>query len=264
MDKIDFTDILPKHDADIRLSGHVSWVGSSSIEVVVWLEQKLNNKWTKITRALFLMAARDPTNTRSAAVNPLVPKNAEEMAIFAGGEQRKKRRQQNKKQDLLKVEPKQLEIKLIHELFVKSIDVNSKAFNKRILPPGHVWMEDADLSTIIFSHPEDRNAHNKVFGGFLMRCALELSWSLAYNFSKRVPKLEHISDINFHQPVDVSSLISMQAHVLYTELNHMEIVVIAEVFDSVSGQQTTTDSFYYTFSTSEKLPQVLPKTYHEA
>ena len=56
VDKIDFTDFQPKPDADIRLSGHVSWVGKSSIECVVWMEQKLHGRWRKLTRALFLMA----------------------------------------------------------------------------------------------------------------------------------------------------------------------------------------------------------------
>jgi acyl-coenzyme A thioesterase 9 len=284
VDKIDFTDLEPKHDADIRLSGHVSWIGKSSLEVVVWMEQRRHGKWRKLTRALFLMAARDATNTRvfpfqtvkilqllsllfsfqAAAVNPLVPRNEEETGILAGGESRKKRRQQIQKHDILKVEPNIFETRIIHDLFIKSIDTKSKAFNKRILPPGSIWMEDADLSNIIFSHPEDRNAHNKVFGGFLMRHALELSWALAKFFSKRRPKLEHISDISFHQPVDVSSLINMQAHVIYTEVNMMEIVVIAEVFNAVTGEQSTTNSFYYTYSVSDRLPQVYPKTYHEA
>lgn len=86
VDKIDFTDLKPKHDADIRLSGHVSWVGSSSIEVVVWLEQKVYGKWMKLTRALFLMAARNATNTKALVVNPLIPGNDEEKRIFEGGE----------------------------------------------------------------------------------------------------------------------------------------------------------------------------------
>jgi hypothetical protein len=135
VDKIDFADIDPKHDADIRLSGHVSWVGKSSIEVVVWLEQKRVGKWRKLARALFLVASRDPTNSRAAVVNPL-------------------------------------------QFF--------------------------------------------------------------------------------------SSLISMSAHVLYTELNYMEIVVLAEILDPITGSLTTSNSFYYTYSISEWLPQVIPKTYHEA
>lgn len=264
VDKIDFTDLIPKHDADIRLSGHVSWVGKSSVEVVIWLEQKQHGCWRKLTRALFLMAARNPTNTQAAPVNPLVPQSDEEKTIFAGGESRKHRRGQLQKQDLMKNLPNTYEQSLVHDMFKKTIDVSSKLFNERILPPGCCWMEDADMSNIIFSHPEDRNAHNKVFGGFLMRHALEISWALAYNFSKHRPKLEHISDISFLQPVDVSSLINMTAHVIYTEMHYMEIVVLAEVFDPVSGQRATTNSFFYTYSSPEMLPQIMPRTYHEA
>lgn len=75
-----------QNDSDIRLSGHVSWVGRSSVEVVVWLEQKIGGKWRKLTRALFLMAARNATNTSAAIVNPLHPANDEEQRIFDGGE----------------------------------------------------------------------------------------------------------------------------------------------------------------------------------
>lgn len=264
VDKIDFAEIDAKNDQDIRLSGHVSWVGKSSIEVVVWLEQKRTGKWRKLTRALFLMAARDPANTRAAVVNVLEPRNEEEKMILAGGESRKKRRQAIQQFDLLKTEPNAFETRLIHDLFTRSIDTKSKAFNKRILPPGSVWMEDADLSNIIFSHPEDRNNHNKIFGGFLMRHGLELSWALAYGFTKRRPKLDYMSDISFIRPVDVSSLISMQAHVLYTELNYMVIVVLAEILDPMTGNATTSNSFYYVYSVDDTLPQVYPKTYHEA
>lgn len=144
VDKIDFAELEAKNDADIRLSGHVSWVGKSSIEVVVWLEQKRVGKWRKLTRALFLMAARDPSNTRSAVVNPLQPRNEEEKEILAGGESRKRRRQTIQQFDLLKTEPNAFETKLIHDMFIKSIDTKSKAFNKRILPSGSVWMEDAE------------------------------------------------------------------------------------------------------------------------
>lgn len=87
VDKMDFTSYLPKYDGDIRLSGHVSWVGSSSIEVVVWLEQQ--NKeglWHKLTRALFLFASRNSTNSKAQIINRLVPGNDEEKKILVGGE----------------------------------------------------------------------------------------------------------------------------------------------------------------------------------
>lgn len=82
--------------------------------------------------------------------------------------------------------------------------------------------------------------------------------------SKHRPKLEHISDISFHRPVKVSSFMKMHGHVIYTEMNYMQIVVIAEVFDASSGQHNTTNVFYYTFSDTDQVPEVIPKTYHEA
>lgn len=74
----------------------------------------------------------------------------------------------------------------------------------------------------------------------------------------------HISDISFNRSVEVSSYIKMNAHVIYTELNYMQIVVMAEVYDSVSGKPNTTNMFYYTYSKPERVPTVVPKTYHEA
>lgn len=64
--------------------------------------------------------------------------------------------------------------------------------------------------------------------------------------------------------MEVSSLISMTGHVLYTEQNFMEIVVLAEIFDPITGSFTTSNSFYYTFSVPDHmLPKIVPKTYHE-
>nr|CAD7588601.1 unnamed protein product [Timema genevievae] len=154
VDQISFTDLVAKSDADIRLSGHVSWVGRSSIEVVVWLEQNLHGQWQKLTRALFLMAARNSTNTAAAIVNKLVPKGEKEIEIFAGGEDRKRKRQQEKTTSLLRSVPDATEQRVIHDLFLKTVDMDSIAFDRRKLSPNSTWMSDAKLSNIIFSHPE--------------------------------------------------------------------------------------------------------------
>lgn len=86
------------------------------------------------------------------------------------------------KQSTFNQEPNDFEQKLIHNIFMKTVDMGNRTFNVRQIPAGAVWMEEALMSNIIFSHPEDRNAHNAVFGGFLMRNALEISWALAYQF----------------------------------------------------------------------------------
>lgn len=56
----------------------------------------------------------------------------------------------------------------------------------------------------------------------------------------------------------------MNAHLIYTEMNYMQIVVIAEVFDASTGAHHTSNVFYYTYSKPDKVPTVVPKTYHEA
>lgn len=265
VDQISFTDVVPKNDSDIRLSGHVSWVGRSSVEVVVWLEQKMQGKWRKLTRALFLMACRNATNTSAAVVNPLIPSNDEEKRIHMGGENRKRRRMQHQKESIFNQEPNAFEQKLIHNIFMKTMDTNNKSFNVRNIPSGAIWMEDAQISNIIYSHPEDRNAHNSVFGGYLMRQALELSWACCYMFTKsRYFRLININDITFSSPVPLSSLLKMHAQVVYTDMNYIEIVVVNEVFDAMSGDHTTSNVFHYTYSCEGRVPQVIPRTYNEA
>lgn len=70
---------------------------------------------------------------------------------------RKKNRILSQEQSLFNQEPNADEQKLIHDMFVKTIDMKNLTFNKRILPTGAIWMEDGTMSNIIFSHPEDRN-----------------------------------------------------------------------------------------------------------
>lgn len=265
VDKVEYTDYIASYDKDIRISGHVSWVGRSSMEIVVWLEQLIDGELKRITRAIFMFAARNATNTKSAAVNPLVPGNEKEKEIFLGGEQRKKRRIEITQKNLLQSEPTDEEQKCVHDIFIKTQSKELQALSKAQLPPSAVWLRETELSNFIFSQPENRNAHNKVFGGFLMRTSLEMAWSCAYMFCKRRPYLKRISDIAFRKPVDVNSFITMKGHVLYTQGRFMQIIVITNCFDpALNSQQYTSNIFHYTFETDYDVPEIIPETYSEA
>nr|XP_016931303.1 acyl-coenzyme A thioesterase 9, mitochondrial-like [Drosophila suzukii] len=263
VDRIDFTDVTASGTQDIRLSGHVSWVGTSSMEVVVWLEQKVDEKYKKITRALFLMAARNATNTGSAPVNPIQAANEEEKQILAGGAERKKHRQILSAQSVFKVEPNAQEQSLIYEIYKRTSPTEHAGPLKRLLPPNCCWMQDSFQMSTIPSFPEHRNHHNTVFGGFLMRSALEISWAAAFLYCKTRPKLEHISDISFEKPVTVNSFIKMTAYVVYTKLNYVQIMTVADVLDPYSGNRVTANAFHYTFSAPDTVTEVLPRSYHE-
>lgn len=52
------------------------------MEVTVWLEQNIEGTWQRITRAVFVMVARNSTNTGPAFVNKLVPSDERETVIY--------------------------------------------------------------------------------------------------------------------------------------------------------------------------------------
>ncbi|EDV52943.2 LOW QUALITY PROTEIN: uncharacterized protein Dere_GG11816 [Drosophila erecta] len=262
VDRIDFTSVAPLGTQDIRLSGHVSWVGTSSMEVVVWLEQVVNDENQNITRALFLMAARNATNTAAAPVNPIQPVDDEEKLILAGGADRKKKRQVLSEQSVFKEEPNAEEQSLIYQLYKRTAPIEQRD-QQRLLPPNCVWMHDSFQMSTIPSFPEHRNQNNTVFGGFLMRSAQEISWATAFLYCKARPKLEHISDISFQKPVSVNSFLKMTAYVVYTEENYLQIMTVAEVLDAYTGSRVTTNAFHYTFSAPEPVTEVLPRSYHD-
>lgn len=58
----------------------------------------------------------------------------------------------------------------------------------------------------------------------------------------------------------------MHAYVVYTEVNYIQIMVVAESIDAAatSNSANTTNTFYYTYSNSETVPEIIPKTYYEA
>ena len=44
----------------------------------------------------------------------------------------------------------------------------------RLMKDKEIWMEDLELKNVLVCNPESRNIHNKIFGGWLMRQAVEL------------------------------------------------------------------------------------------
>lgn len=56
----------------------------------------------------------------------------------------------------------------------------------------------------------------------------------------------------------------MHAHVVYTNMNFIEIVVVNETYDAISAEHTTSNVFYYTYESDTPVPQVIPRSYNEA
>ncbi|KAI5755967.1 acyl-coenzyme A thioesterase 9, mitochondrial-like [Diaphorina citri] len=264
VDDVTFTSYKAKPDKDIRISGQTTFVGKTSLEISVWLEQLSDGAWERITKAVFVMVARNSNNTASAFVNKIEPGDEREKQIFNSGLERTTVRKKESSESLLVHPPSVAEQQMIHKVFLDTIDKSNPLLGRRILPPHHVWMEGTKQHSVIHLHPEERNLHNKIFGGFLMRQALELAWLCAYMHSKQKPKLWHINDVSFKQPVEVGSLLRMSSEVVYTEKTFMQVCVNADVYHPPTKTTTETNSFHYTLESLEDVEKVIPRSYHEA
>lgn len=250
---------------DVKLSGHVTWVGKSSMEITMILEQELDSRITQMLSARFLMVARNPVTEGAGVVNHLVPDGDIELGFMKLGENNSKLRREKSSKSLLKLAPTEEERQIIHNLFLQTLDKASGTYSIRIKPENTVWMETLKLKTVVVCHPEQRNIYGKMFGGFLMSKALELAWANAAMFCKSMPLLCIMDDTVFQHPVEVGSLLLFSSQILYTEGSLMVVKVHAQVQDVKMQSRMTTNHFHFTFdSTKPNLERVVPRTYAES
>ena len=87
VDRIQLNDYKMCMNKNIKLSGFTSWVGKSSSEITMKVEQELTvqNEWVTILEAKFLMCARDINNKDAGLMNPLEVVGKKEISLFEQG-----------------------------------------------------------------------------------------------------------------------------------------------------------------------------------
>uniref|UniRef100_A0A224YIT7 Acyl coenzyme a thioesterase 9 mitochondrial n=1 Tax=Rhipicephalus zambeziensis TaxID=60191 RepID=A0A224YIT7_9ACAR len=260
----DDMDIRPQHD--LKLCGHISWVGRTSMEVTMELQALVPEQPRYLLTAKFVMVAMEANATKTVPVNKLVPKNEEEQAIFDEGAASVARRKKFQASGILKQPPTQEERDLLHKLFLEDFDPETYILKSGECPVGAIWMQDARLTNVIICQPEFENLYNKVFGGFLMRNAFELAWSTTYILSGRRPRTYYTDDIWFRKPVELGSLLHYESQVVYTQDNFVQVNVNATVIKPGGGKKEITNVFHFTFSLDgdNPAPRVIPRSYPES
>lgn len=264
VDKIDMRKKSLSPEQDIKLTGHVSWVGKTSMEVKMRMFQFHGSEFLPVLEATFVMVARDSENKGPAFINPLILESPEEEELFRQGELNKGRRIAFSSASLLKMAPSAEERTTVHELFLTTLDPKTISFQSRILPPNAVWMENSKLKSLEICHPQERNIFNRIFGGFLMRKAYELGWATACKFCGTQPFVVAVDDIMFQKPVEVGSLLFLSSQVCYTQGNYIQVRVHSEVASLHDQAHTTTNVFHFTYMSDKEVPLVFPKTYGES
>jgi len=252
---------------DFRMSGHVSWVGSSSMEVSLAIESRIpegndqpppvkaDEKWEQVLITNFVMVARDTNKGGKAIVNKLHLVTDEEKAIFRRGEELHKKRREASTNSLLKTPPTREEIKVIHDLLMEPAPSNA------------LHTEETKVEWTKICHPQERNIHNKIFGGYLMREAFDLAYANAMIYSKTRPLFINQDSIQFRKPVEIGSVLNLTSKVVRSRgfpHHSFQIAVDAKVIDPATGERDTTNVFQFTFYSKGDLLPVRPQTYLEA
>ncbi|KAF9556445.1 Thioesterase/thiol ester dehydrase-isomerase [Agrocybe pediades] len=271
---VDRLDMLAGLDPsrDLRLSGQVIYTGRSSMEVAVKMESigtGLPDETVLI--GIFSMVCRNAITHRSREVNPLVITTPEEKSLYALGEQMKQRRQSNAMKSLSRVPPSSSEAAFLHSFYLKHGQGQAEGTD-----PGsdHVWMGDTILEKCLLMFPQERNIHQKIFGGYLMRLAYELGFANASMFTRGHVRFLSLDGISFSKPVPIGSILRLRSQILHTasSLEYPVLVhvgVKANVVDVKTGREETTNDFRFTWcrdidAASPGVRHVVPKTYKEA
>ena len=96
-------------------------------------------------------------------------------------------------------------------------------------------MRSSSRQLTLLMHPQSRNVHNNIFGGYLMRKAFELAWNITYLFCKKRPQFISMDHMYFYKPVEIGSIVSFKATVIYTVEKALMVEVVSEVIHPKTG-----------------------------
>lgn len=268
VDRIDLLKSFDDRLCDVRMRGFVTYVGRSSMEVTISVEINENRDWELAALAKFVFVARTADGSQAVPVNRLILETSREKEIFRLGEARHQYRLRRNEQSLFRQPPTEEESRLLHQLLIKSPSV--------VQPKNHnVPMKSTEMTSIRICHPQERNIHNFIFGGYLMREAFELAYSTASVFTHgRELTVTTVDDVSFVHPVAIGSLLHFNGRIVYADLDphhdhhqRLHIEVMADVIDPKTESRKTTNTFHYTFVCPQEQQDpswVVPETYTEA
>jgi len=258
VDRLDLLEQL-RADKDYRLSGMVIYVGSSSMEVLVTVDEMDEGGVATKTclTGRFTMATRNALTGKSQQIPPLSLESQPEEDLFAMGQAHKQRKALEAQTSLEKVPPTSSEATLLHELWL-----SDQSRDRR----DTVKIEDTVLCTTSHMHPQQRNVHMKVFGGYLIRSSYETAWMAAAIYANQPVTFLSLDALSFHLPVSIGAVLSLTTHVTYTNNIHQDsqaahqnsptiasVVVLAEIVDVETGRRDRSNTFHFSFDLGSRV-----------
>ncbi|KAJ2611865.1 hypothetical protein H4S08_002965 [Coemansia sp. RSA 1365] len=270
VDRIDLKSRLSP-DRNYRLAGTVTYVGFSSMEIYIKIQavpvpgEPSEQEPNLVAR--FTMVGRDKYTGKSSQVNPLLLEDESQRRLVKISEQIKEHKKKTADANLYKQPPNAEERLVIHQLWLDTKDYQSNTYGSHTsLPSDMTWLDKTVMESVTICFPSERNVHNKIFGGHLMRLAHELSFANGSVFTKSRPSYVSLDDFSFKKPVNIGSILRLTSQVVYTEPENgtFQVAVSVDVIDNLTDTVERTNTFYFNFSSpSATVTRVIPRSYED-
>ncbi|KAJ1797849.1 hypothetical protein LPJ59_002876 [Coemansia sp. RSA 2399] len=270
VDRIDLKATLSPN-RNYRLTGTVTFVGFSSMEINIQLQAVSEpgepSEPEPNLVARFTMAGRDKYTGKSSQVNPLLLEDENQRRLVKVSEQIKEHKKDAAEKNLLKRPPSAEERLVIHQLWLETGKYQDDVYGSHpTLPSEMVWLDKTGMESVTVCFPSERNVHNKIFGGYLMRLAHELSFANGSVYTRARPSYVSLDDFSFKKPVNIGSILRLTSQVVYSEPenNTFQVAVSVDVIDNTKKVTERTNTFYFNFSCpTSQVRRIIPRTYED-
>jgi uncharacterized protein (TIGR00369 family) len=108
-------------------------------------------------------------------------------------------------------------------------------------------MRASQVTLAQFMQPEHANPLGNIHGGWIMKLVDECGALACMRHSRTRVVTVAIDSMTFHQPIKVGDLVTLIAEVTYTGRTSMEVEVLVEAENPITGVKTSTNHAYLVY-----------------
>jgi len=250
---------------DLFMEGRVIHVGRSSMTIRVDLYGEDPDDSYVFAHFVFVGTKQG----KSTEVNPLLVRTPKEEFDWNEGQKLNNIRKEQKKVSLKQNTPTLEEFSLVHHNYFGMENAINESLPRETIPMSKTVNEYS-----LIAQPQESNRGGAIFGGYLMRKALELSrvcfYSILADPINEGAILMAVDDVQFFTPVSVGCLLKLESKILFSDSESQkscQIRVVARKRDLLKQEEEfqTATEICFTWGIREGiLPRVFPTTYSES
>jgi acyl-CoA hydrolase len=243
---------------DLNLHARINYVGRTSMEVGIRVDQP-GTGTQPLASCYFTMVARvrEGAEVRNLPIESLEYGDpVEECRRDAAIE---RRRQYSQQQEAATQPPSLEEFRLLQELHSAQ---DRPGFDGLLI-------KNLVRSSWDRMYPEHENVPQKIFGGYVIRQALELALSHAEELVSHRPVVVRVNRINFLQPVRIGDQLHFTSRIVFTGRSSVSVEIDIERTSMDKVTKALSNTCVFTFVNvdeqmrAQPVPQVFPSTYAE-